>query len=83
MANTVITFTVVNQSAYDRTIEFWDLANNNHAILDFAPSQSRPLSLLTKDEGDGTMKYRFLPHGAQPGQWYQRNYIKNGDIIVI
>jgi len=78
--NVVITFSVKNQSAYTRSLEFWDLANNSHAVFsNMAPNESRQLSLLTVNGKDGRMKYRTLPN--QP--WYERDYIKAGDVISI
>jgi hypothetical protein len=75
----VITFTVHSQSAFARTIEFWDLANNSHATIGFAPNGNSPLSLLTRGGGDGRMKYRFVPNT----QWYEHGWIKAGSVVNV
>lgn len=75
----VITFQVVNQSAFHRTFTFLDEANNNQATYSMNPNESRPLSLATKDGGDGWMKYRSNPTGP----WTEKGWIKQGDIVVL
>jgi hypothetical protein len=75
----VITFTVHNESAFGRNIEFVDLANNNHATMLFQPNEDRPLSLEANYAGDGAMQYRY----DNNAQWFIRRYIKASDTVNV
>ena len=79
-AQAVISFTVWNESSYQKTFTFIDEANNGQAVYNMAPDEKKPLSLAVKDgNGHGWMRYKS---NYQPG-WTQVGWIKSGDVVTL